>query len=362
MRFFILSFFLFTNLSLAVAQMDAEPPIDTLRIGYYGSPPFVMNANGAQPEGVSIWLWDRISEEINVPYELVYMPLDSLLQGLSDQTVDMSLNPLTITSERSVQFDFSPPYYISHATVMVEASTPLQQGLQFLRSFFSINFLRAVLALFVVIFIFGFLAWLFERRANPEEFHPGMRGVWSGIWWSAVTMTTVGYGDKSPRSLGGRIIALIWMFAAIIIISGFTASIASSLTVNQLGGNRSTIDSFKEESLATVSGSATEEWLKEHFFREVQAYPGLDSCEAALSSGEVTAVAYDAPLLHYLADSDSLGRFSVLPLQYNLQLYAFGFTKSMPYDLRDRISVELLKVTESTDWEILLTEYGLQKE
>ena len=344
-----------------LGQPESEP-VDTLRIGYYESPPFVMHANGEQPEGVSIWLWDRISKEIGIPYELVYMPLDTLLQGLSEQTVDMSLNPLTITSERSARFDFSPPYYISNATVMVKASTPLQQGLQFLRSFFSMNFLRAVLALFVVIFIFGFFAWLFERRANPEEFQPGWQGIWSGIWWSAVTMTTVGYGDKSPRSLGGRVIALIWMFAAIIIISGFTASIASSLTVNQLGGNRSDISSFKEDPLATVSGSATEEWLKEHFFREVTAYASLDSCETALYAEEVTAVAYDAPLLNYLAESDSLSRYHVLPLKYNLQLYAFGFTESMPYDLRDRISVELLKVTESTDWEILLTEYGLQKE
>jgi len=349
------------SLVTAFGQSETEAP-DTLHIGYYESPPFVMDAKGTEPEGVSIWLWHRISEELDIPYTLTYMPLDSLLQGLADESIDMSLNPLTITSERSSLFDFSPPYYISNATMLVEASTPLQRGVQFLKSFFSLNFLRAVVALFIVIFVFGFLAWLFERRINPEEFHPGIKGVWSGIWWSAVTMTTVGYGDKSPQSTGGRVVALVWMFTAIIIISGFTASIASSLTVNQLGANRSDVSSFKEDPLATVSGSATADWLKEHFFREVKTYNDLSACEQALAEGEVKAVAYDAPLLTYLAESDSLTRFEVLPLKYNLQLYAFGFAENIPYELRDRISVELLTVTESTDWEILLTEYGLQKE
>ena len=56
-------------------------------------------------------------------------------------------------------------------------------------------------------------------------------------------MTAVGYDDKSPRTHGGKIVSLIWMFTAIIIVSGFTASIAASLTVDNLEGN---IKSFPE--------------------------------------------------------------------------------------------------------------------
>ena len=93
------------------------------------------------------------------------------------------------------------------------------------------NFVRALGALVFVIFIFGMLMWMFEKRDNKQEFDKGLKGIWEGFWWSAVTMTTVGYGDKAPLSFGGRVIALVWMFAAIIIISGFTASIASSLTL-----------------------------------------------------------------------------------------------------------------------------------
>ncbi len=47
------------------------------------------------------------------------------------------------------------------------------------------------------------------------------------LWWAMVTMTTIGYGDFFPRTLGGRLIALFLMFAGIGTLSFLTAGIAS---------------------------------------------------------------------------------------------------------------------------------------
>lgn len=47
------------------------------------------------------------------------------------------------------------------------------------------------------------------------------------VWWSIVTTTTVGYGDISPSSLGGRIIAVFLMITGIGMIGTFTANLAS---------------------------------------------------------------------------------------------------------------------------------------
>ena len=53
-----------------------------------------------------------------------------------------------------------------------------------------------------------------------------------GIWWSFVTTTTVGYGDISPESLGGRIVAAILMLVGI----GFIGMLTGTIATYFLGG------------------------------------------------------------------------------------------------------------------------------
>ena len=89
-------------------------------------------------------------------------------------------------------------------------------------------------------------------------------GIGSGFWWSAVTMTTVGYGDKAPITLGGRVVAFIWMLLAIIIVSVFTATITSTLTVAHLDVAVKGPQDLPKVRVGAIANTTGEPYLQDH--------------------------------------------------------------------------------------------------
>jgi len=77
------------------------------------------------------------------------------------------------------------------------------------------------------------LVFFFEGSVN-EEF----KVMGDSIWWVLVTMTTVGYGDKVPITIGGRIIGIIIMFFGLALLSSFTATISSFFIAKKIKEGR----------------------------------------------------------------------------------------------------------------------------
>jgi len=85
--------------------------------------------------------------------------------------------------------------------------------------------------LFVVLglaLICTFSVYLFEKQSADSE----INSLWESFWWTIVTITTVGYGDRTPFTVGGRIVGFLAMFIGIGLISIVTAQIASIFVEN----------------------------------------------------------------------------------------------------------------------------------
>ncbi len=73
--------------------------------------------------------------------------------------------------------------------------------------------------------------------AAISYFEPGV-DLLSGLWWSIVTLTTVGYGDISPATSGGRVIAVLIMFLGIGLLGMLSGTLATVLISNRMRENR----------------------------------------------------------------------------------------------------------------------------
>ena len=316
---------------------------DTLVIGVYINPPFVVKNVDATYEGLSIELWENIAKAEQIKYEYVNLADQiGVLKALEYQNIDLTINPMDVNDMRANKFDVTLPYFISSIGVAVP-SIHRHAITVFLSNFFSKAFFQIILLLIFIIFVFGFFLWLAERQANRYQFRPGIKGIFDGLWWSAVTMTTVGYGDKAPKTLLGRTIAVIWMFTAVIIVSSFTASIASTLTLSSLRTEiRDAEDLRLVKNIATVGSSTGEDYLIDERMTISNLYSTPIQALRALAKKENDVLLYDRTVLQYYINRLALGeQVRLLPLGLKEHYQSFMLPKNHPY--YDQINVGLIR-------------------
>ena len=80
-----------------------------------------------------------------------------------------------------------------------------------------------------VIYFAAVMIYHFEREAQPEQFS----SVFDALWWSVVTLTTVGYGDVYPVTPGGRFFTGLLLIAGLGLVSIPSGLIASAMTATR---------------------------------------------------------------------------------------------------------------------------------
>ncbi|MEM9077164.1 MAG: transporter substrate-binding domain-containing protein [Bacteroidota bacterium] len=332
---------------------------DTLKVGVFKQVPFVKGSNDSSFSGLSIDLWENIAAKNNVLFKYVeFSDAIGVIRALDYKDIDLTINPMKNTAGRMQKFAVSQPFHISSLGVVVTSSSQSQFQI-FISNFFSRDFLNIVILLLLILLSFGTILWFVERRSNRYQFRPGILGLFDGLWWAAVTMTTVGYGDKAPKTNLGKTIAIIWMFTAVIIISSFTATIASTLTVNSLEGEINSLEELKNvESVAVVGASSGSDFLQLKEFQNLKLYRSPEEALYALSKKEVSAFVHDRTTMHHLIQQLQIQE-SVQLLQLSFEEGYRSFMMPKDHDFFDVVNQEVIFQIQQDSWTQFLVNYGL---
>ncbi|XP_078376048.1 glutamate receptor ionotropic, kainate 2-like isoform X2 [Oculina patagonica] len=371
---------MFKNKTPVWSSGSTEIPIDipnilkgkTLRIATILAPPFVMLKEDENPslnktqefEGLSIDILEKMRETLKFNYKIYLVPdgkfgvkdrltgqWNGIVKEIIDKRADMSIAPMTISSDRQTVLDFTQPYMTFGLAFMMRVQEVKVNYFRFLSPFSKSMWI----VICVLVTVMGFLLWIcslfspwgyYGRRLqvkSSKELKPEAikeaetlslkNSVWSS--WKAY----VRQGAEHPRSWSGRMTVSVFWFAVMIINATYTANLAAHLTVSRMKTPIETILDLARQTrieYGTLKDSQLQTFFKEtdvpsylvmgQFMEQRKTW--MPSYEAAINrtmEGDFAFIS-DRPILNYVSrQEDYCGKIKVTGGFGNTYGYGFAF-------------------------------------
>jgi ABC-type amino acid transport substrate-binding protein len=327
---------------------------EKLIVGITYMPPYAMKGTGGRWEGLSVDLWREVAQEMGVPYEWrEFATVAELIDNTRSGAIDV-LPALAVIEVHEKVMEFSRQYLRSGLAIAVAAKSRGTGLFHLARRLLSSDLLMVMGILLLLSLMAGFVVWRFEGRRN-RDFEGGIReGIGNGFWWAVVTLTTVGYGDKAPQTLGGRLTAVIWMFSSIFLIASFTAAITTTLTISEISGNIRGFEDLPGARVGSIARTVGMEYMAQENI-SARSFNGVREGLQALAEDRIEAFVSDEAVLKHMVRVISPGTLMVLP--DSADHYYVGMAMPAGSPLREPINRALLKVIARDEWDDLIDHY-----
>ncbi len=335
--------------AFAAEQRD----IETLRVAVYDVPPYGYVDTDGSISGVSVDLWRRVAEQMEWPFRFVPVAdMESILSGLEQGRFDAAIGAITITPERAARVDFSYPAHRSGVAIALRKETgPLFALMSYGTAVSELSPL--ILVILTMLVLIGIAMWIVERRARAAAAgsDSAVDSLRDGLYWAVVTMTTVGYGDKTPKTTSGRLVAIVWMLSSLVLVSLLSTSLVSRLTAERVESRdlAASID-LRGKMLAAVAQSSGAEYLDELHLPYTK-YKDLPDALDALAKGRSNAVVNSVGALQYFI-AKRYAKVLEIPQGLLAPAYmAIALPEHSP--IKKPIDRALIRITNSPEWRTL---------
>lgn len=341
---------LILGLLFLAASAEAQTPAK-LRVGIFDRPPFATKDSDGHWTGLAVEVWEQAAASAGVSFEYVESGDDKIVEQAARGEVDLVVGEIGVSAERERLVDFAQPYLSCPVGAAVLRRSQIPHWTDFFRDLASHDVLSVLVLLVAAMLAFAALLWIVERRVERSHFGgQPLHGLGSALWFAAVTMTTVGYGDKTPQSVPGRTVVLFWMFLGVVIVSVFTGTVASSITLARAEYSISRASDLVHFRNGVLGGSVAQGTLRGAGI-PAQAFESIDDGLDALDHGKITAFVGGEITLRYEVNQKFPGKILVLPLATTHVSYAFAMRPGFPPNLRESLNEALIDQTEDPRWE-----------
>ena len=330
----------------------------TLKVMTKILPPFVTEENG-ELGGFSIELWKNIAQELELKSDFKKTEsIPGLLSALKNKQADLSIAAISVTAQREQDFDFSQPIFDAGLQILVRSQGSQSSIGRLLGSIFNPTLFQLLGLMALIVLIPAHIIWLVERNHDGGflENSAYFPGIFKACWWAAGTLAT--QAEEMPKSAWGRVMAVIWMFISVVFIAYFTATVTTSLTVEQLQSSIKGPQDLVGKRVGTIAGTTSVNYLKQQKI-EATEFKQTEEAYAALNDSNIDAVVFDAPVLLYYAAHDGKGKVQVVGNVFRKESYAIALPNGSLY--RKPINNAILSLQEKGTYQELYDKWFVNK-
>uniref|UniRef100_A0A2C9M9Z3 Glutamate receptor 1 n=1 Tax=Biomphalaria glabrata TaxID=6526 RepID=A0A2C9M9Z3_BIOGL len=239
---------------------------------------FVLDLLSLTPKGLEVvGKWDR-KHRLNITRENV-TPTDTKITNkklivTTYIKADIGIGDLTINLVREQAVDFTKPFLTLGITILFKKPAPKALNLFSFLSPLSFDvwvyMIAAYLCVSFMLFViarFSPYEWCNPHPCNPDTDEvENQFSVMNSLWFTIGSLMQQGC-EIAPRALSTRLVAGMWWFFTLIMISSYTANLAAFLTVERMVSDINSADDLAKQSkikYGLYGGGATQEFFEKN--------------------------------------------------------------------------------------------------
>ncbi|XP_022801932.1 uncharacterized protein LOC111339520 [Stylophora pistillata] len=276
-------------------------------------PPYVTKSIRSQsPQGIiGTFVEEMLSESCGVCKSHGHTSLNFKTNGKGDTAYKTTMNEviLDVNSKTAISFpvtgtmdnDKFQRYYVFVPMVespgMAFITVRQKDGSKNRVISTLLKYLPLYLFCLMTAYVAGTIIWALETSRDDGFAHSFIKGAVEGFWFSFISMTTVGYGDRVPTGVWSRLFTVAWILTGLVMASVLIGVLATSLTFHTIEKD---IMLYGTKVTALADSAAHRLGVRRNAL--IRPQDTLQEAYKSLEQGEVKGLLLDA----YVAGSRSI--------------------------------------------------------